>query len=407
MIIRRRLQFEHDPQSFRAQYADEQEALKGRLKRAQACLRRLTLSDSMLTIVAEFCQAANVSSLRADLVLARSALAYAALHGADEVMLEHIEQVVPFVLTHRQADVTSPRPQPPALSPPQDPWQNSSTSEATDESRADPPGSAGVSQSFQPEQTFAIGAPLEIAVPYIGSSSTHSGRRKSVVEAPHGRVTRSVRTPRPQHLAVADSLRYAITRTALSGQDLDTLTSDDLHSYQHQGSRSVRLLLVVDSSGSLAARKRMASVKGLIASMLDKAYQQREEVSLIAFRSTRAECTVPWTRDTDHALAALEALPTGGRTPLAHALELAHSLIEDSTETTLILFTDGKSNVPLNPGGDPWQDVLNSAERLRKAQTVIIDTEEGNVRLARARELANALGAEYILLGAPDAQNVT
>ena len=414
-IVRRRLRFEHDPKGFVAQYVDEQKKLKALLYRARTHLPNITVPDDVLTAIAERCQAAHVSSLRADLVLTRSAAAYAALQGADEVTGEHAERVAPFVLAHRQAGHAS-----------NPPTHHRKGSPQSDEQKTPPSQSPGLSQSHaesettgskevdsqvdepthdtqspdqpqrprraaQPDQTFSIGAASVIPIDLVSPRGS-----KQAANTSQSHLTRSVKTATPQHLAVSDSVRHALVRTALGGEAFSTLTTDDLHGYQKGDSERERVLFVVDSSGSLAERKRMANVKGVVAKMLEEVYEQRCEVSLIAFRGARAQCVVPWTRDVARTIAALEALPTGGRTPLAHALELVG--VATDTRVSLALFTDGKSNIPLQEGNDAWQDALEGARRLRNLRATVVDTEESLVRLGRARELAEAMEATYISL---------
>jgi magnesium chelatase subunit D len=98
------------------------------------------------------------------------------------------------------------------------------------------------------------------------------------------------------------------------------------------------------------------------------------------------------------ALTALEYLPTGGRTPLAHALDLAQSYVTPAT--ILILMTDGRANVAL-AGGEPWQEALEMATKL-VTRALVVDTEQSVERLGRPRTLAEALGAEYVSLDSPE-----
>ena len=98
------------------------------------------------------------------------------------------------------------------------------------------------------------------------------------------------------------------------------------------------------------------------------------------------------------ALTALEYLPTGGRTPLAHALNLAQDYVTPAT--ILVLITDGRANVALATG-EPWQEALEMASGL-KTRALVIDTEQSAERLGRPRTLAEALGAAYISLDSPE-----
>jgi magnesium chelatase subunit D len=168
--------------------------------------------------------------------------------------------------------------------------------------------------------------------------------------------------------------------------------------------RGALTVFVVDASGSMAARRRMAFAKGAVMSLLLHAYQTRDEVALIAFRGTTAEVLLPPTTSVHLAAVRLRVLPTGGRTPLALALRRAGSLVEQrvaarqgTATSTLVIVTDGRANVAL-AGGDPYADALAEARRLRAAGVgaIVIDTEDGPVRLGRARTLAPELGATYV-----------
>jgi magnesium chelatase subunit D len=72
---------------------------------------------------------------------------------------------------------------------------------------------------------------------------------------------------------------------------------------------------------------------------------------------------------------------------------------ERAAMPTLVLVSDGRANVAL-ADGDPFADALTQARALRAAGVgaVVVDTEEGPVRLGRARTLARELGAQYVRL---------
>jgi len=139
--------------------------------------------------------------------------------------------------------------------------------------------------------------------------------------------------------------------------------------------------------------------------LLDDAYQRRDKVAVISCRGEKATVLLRPTRSVEVAQRQLKDLPTGGRTPLAHALGLARELLEDSNKNKgfaplLIVLTDGKANVPVARGSDSWQDSLSAARHLLElaVPTLVIDTESGYLRFAKALELANVLNAEYLSL---------
>ncbi len=55
---------------------------------------------------------------------------------------------------------------------------------------------------------------------------------------------------------------------------------------------------------------------------------------------------------------------------------------------------------PANRPGDPWEQTLRAVGDLAEAgvAALVLETEDGFVRLGRAREIAGALGAEHLSL---------
>ena len=64
--------------------------------------------------------------------------------------------------------------------------------------------------------------------------------------------------------------------------------ADDLRGAVREGREGNLVLFVVDASGSMAARARMAAVNGAVLSLLRDAYQRRDKVGLITFRAADA-----------------------------------------------------------------------------------------------------------------------
>jgi magnesium chelatase subunit D len=156
----------------------------------------------------------------------------------------------------------------------------------------------------------------------------------------------------------------------------------------------VRYLFVIDSSGSHAVQEKMRLVKGAAISLIHRSFKKDDEVAIIVFRGAAAQVILEPSRIMADAIAAFEYLPTGGRTPLAHALSLATNYVTPTT--FLILVTDGRANIA-HHDGDPWQEALNIARQLH-CPALVIDTEDTAQAIGRTQGLADVLQARYISL---------
>jgi magnesium chelatase subunit D len=165
------------------------------------------------------------------------------------------------------------------------------------------------------------------------------------------------------------------------------------------------ILFVVDGSGSMGARGRMAASKGAIMSLLLDAYQKRDCLAMISFRRTEAGLLLPPTSSVEVAGKLLREMPIGGRTPLSAALVKAHSTLAPqllkapNLRPLVILITDGKANVSLNERNRPIEEALYLAGHIgidSRIRWIVVDTEaRTGVRLGLARRIAAALGGEY------------
>lgn len=262
-----------------------------------------------------------------------------------------------------------------------------------------------------PDQLFAPGQPFPLrqTLPTLFSQSPQAsrGRRGQTVASHRGGHIISAAVPQRvlNDVALEATLRAMALRKARQGPAQPPgpdrlVTPADLRIKVRRARTGNLILFVVDASASMGARKRMIAVKGAILSLLLEAYQKRDRVGLITFRGQGAQLLVPPTNSVELAERQLRHLPTGGRTPLAAGLQLAgqtlaHHLSHESALTPLlVLVTDGRANTGLP--AHLRQAALHLA---RQAITsLVLDSEEGFVRLGLARDLATWLGAEYLPL---------
>jgi magnesium chelatase subunit D len=161
----------------------------------------------------------------------------------------------------------------------------------------------------------------------------------------------------------------------------------------------------------MAAQRRMEQVKAAVLSLLLDAYQRRDKVGLVTFRDTGASVVLPPTRSVDLAAKRLDALPAGGRTPLAEGLAEAGRVLElerlkeARRRPLLVVVTDGRATA----GRDAVARSVRVAQRLAAAgvASVVIDCEAGRMRMGLAARLAEHLGAEHVPVGEVSADAIT
>ena len=164
------------------------------------------------------------------------------------------------------------------------------------------------------------------------------------------------------------------------------------------------IIFVVDCSGSMGVAQRMRETKAAIISLLIDAYQKRDKVALITFKQNSAELILPPTSSVELAKKRLEIIPTGGKSPLAHGLMVAEQCIgselkkQKDCKPLLILISDGRANVSINKNMNPIEEVEMFAGQIRMKQieSIVIDTENGFVRLEKLVKIADKMGAKYM-----------
>jgi len=370
VVVERRTAFDRDAAQFANDWSQDQKLLHDQVAAARERLSAILCSSEILGQISVTICEKGVRSLRADLATMRASVAYAALVGDPSVEPDHVATVLPLVLAHRARGRSSPplppTPQQPQMAPPSD----------------------GTAQ----EAMERIFAPRQMETPAIlptrgqeimrGTSASASGNNT-------GSIVGNRLAENPAELDLRATLNHAMLETGVMKPRVS-----DLHERVRKPTTGIRYLFVIDSSGSHAAQERMRLVKGATAGLLARSFKKDDEVAMIVFRGTAAQVVLEPTGIVNDAITALEYLPTGGRTPLAHALDLARSYVTPST--VLILLTDGRANVALRMG-DPWQEAMEIASQLR-CPALVIDTENGAQSLGQTRKLAEALRAKYVAL---------
>ncbi len=436
-IMRRVLAHEQNRELFCQQYQGATDELISNLQAAQKLLGTITVSNAMIELTAQYCTKANVAGHRAEIFLIEVAKAIAALAGRDYLMPADMERAAFFILPHRMRKEESQPPEPEEQEedeqtneqnndqkehqpPPPDNSSPDSSLNSQEENDSEKDESEEQSQEL-PKQgnnrddqeaisdidTAFSNAKMAVTLPQDRQVRQSSGKRSLTRTNLHqGRYVRScIPKGKLTDLAFDATLRAAAPYQRLreKGTCCMSIKQEDVRQKVREKRIGNTFLFVVDASGSMGARERMRAVKGAIFSMLQDAYQKRDQVGLIAFRRQTAEVLLPVTRSVELAQKCLQQLPTGGKTPLAEGLATAFSVLttmgkkERKMQPIIVLITDGRTNRSVNGSDDAIGDALKMAEKIRisACSSIVIDTETDFIKLGIARSVAQKMGATY------------
>ncbi len=431
-ILRRNMEFQKDPERFIAMYKDEEDALKDRIDRACKLLPLVSISDDLIGVSVELAVKVFADGHRGDICMINTAKALAALNGRDEVMKKDVEEAAMLCLAHRRNYVQEQPPQPPQQNeqeqqdeePPQNDDRKDDHDNREDKDQDEPENQEQEQQQppdldFQKlldDMVFEIGDQFRV-IDYlddrnrkVSKTSAKKGRRMMVESSDSsGRYARSrIPAEKTYDIAFDATVRAAAPyQKSRSHTDMAiNIQKQDVREKVREMRAGCTILFLVDASGSLGVRKRMAAVKGAVLSMLRDSYVKRDRIGMMAFRRDTAELVLPPTRSVEYSYRKLEEMPTGGKTPLGEALVTVNEYMTSYSRSHtgemcyIVVITDGRANVPLRDGSDANDEVLKIAQDLSIPQVkwIVIDASAGFIRFDNAEKLAMALEGTYFRL---------
>jgi magnesium chelatase subunit D len=417
-VIRQRLAYEADPDAFAERYAAADAELAGRIAAARLLVDDVVLPDNELRRIAALCATFGVDGMRADLVMARTAVAHAAWRGGHTVAEQDIRAAAELALPHRrrrdpfddpgidqeQLDAALAAGAPPARG-------GAEAGDPSDDTDPDPPGGGeGVNDPPRPASPRSRSSPKPSAAPSTafrtraltvpGVGAGAPGRRSRALNASGSAVAATDDSAAGHGLHLFATVLAAAERTGAAGRL--RLQPADVRRAVREGREGNLVIFVVDASGSMAARDRMAAVSGATLSLLRDAYQRRDKVAVITFRQQEAQLLLPPTTSVHIAGRRLSRFDTGGKTPLAEGLLAARELVlrekvrDRARRPLVVVLTDGRATA----GADPLGRSRSAAALLvaEGAAAVVVDCETSYVRLGLAEQLAAQLGAPAMRL---------
>lgn len=366
------------------------------------------------------------SGSRRDLSLARTARALALLAGDRCTEARHVDEAA--ALTGLRPPQAPDRPPPPVL-----PDGTADLLEGPDSSGGSPPAArvprqvrAGIPAAL-PSQSL----PSEAAGPYPEDTALDE-REAAPLRPPHHRSAAKALRGVPIGTAAANSVRdLSLTATALEAAKFQALrcpdhradgthplhlTAADLRAHRRAAESSRLLVLLLDHTS-----RRGLDWYPVLSPYLSLAYTSRSRVAVVEVGSrdarTELAASVCVCRSLlDRRVVQALARPPGRATPLAHGLNLTASLLRHETqhggalvdEALLLVFTDGRANVPLDASlslrtptavgdrgvRDAWEQARRIARLPRVSSLVLHPGPRPQEHLVV--RLAEELGAEVV-----------
>ena len=450
-IVERRDAYDHDRNAFCESFAPEQHQLANRIARARTNLRKVSVSRAILEKIAQVCADLKVDGHRGELTIMRAARAVAAFEGRRAVSDDDVRRVSAMSLRHRlrrdALDETATSEQIgeaveevfPNSGAPRAHGQRDRDNTDQDEDETDR-GSAGRDPVFNPPNPAPSrsrngGAPNKKDGPSPPALDTkkresrleeqlqpkdrtrksktktrRSAGAKAAMQQLRGRYTRSVMFKNAGAKIAVDATLRAMAAHAHA--PLTPVTPDALRYKLLKDKQGTLFIFAIDASGSMAAN-RIARAKSTILRLLRKSYLNRDSVAIVSFHGMSANLDLPPSRSILRARRVLDTLRMGGSTPLGAGLVTTIDLIklvgDKFGETVVLLFTDGRSNVPLRRDGLNVRALrhLKIAGELRElhavlkktqARVIVVDTQKEFESSEETRRLAHILQAQFVKL---------
>ena len=406
-IVELRDAFDRDPVKFNERFAEEQTQLREKIVRARRSLSKTKMDRALLLKAARLCSELGVEGHRGELTLVRAARARAAFEGRAKVSEDDLRRVASMALRHRLRQHAF-----------EDGSANARVQESLDQIDSDSPSKASESRkgyedgSGRSSAVESVAAPAKAAtnirLPDANTSllrsttgSKSSGKKKRHVSESAGRHVRSVGfKTATRKIAIAATIRALLTSAA-------GLSSETLRFKLFSRKHGALFVFLIDTSGSMA-RHRIAIAKRAILDLLRQSYLNRDTVAIVTFRGADASVALTPSRSILRARRSIDSLSVGGSTPLSAGLLCASELIRRSADKQsqkwVVVFTDGRANVPLRSSAMDDREAVIAAELKQlglslsksRVNVVVADTQRQFERNDDPKRLAHMLGGQLI-----------
>lgn len=378
-IVRQRLEFDRNPETFCQRYRQSQTVLLQRLESAQRLVPRVELGAEHELAIATACQTDGVDGLRADISWNKAARAHAAWSGRSRVEHADIEAVRELVLNHRRQRPGKAQPENPPAGFPR------------------PPGAQNQAKSKAPagEGDWGAMAPVRLPcgelrsfIPDRNDNPPHraSSRRPFSAQRKAGRTVIGAQR---RIQGETDRIHWFATLSSLSNRDLWPPSQWIFRT--PRGANGTSHLVLLDTSASTLRGGLLAKAKGLVLGIARQAYLARQQLAVYSFGNQHMQCLRRLGRAPKTLRIQLDKVECGGGTPLRLGVAKLAKLSKEihrrnpGGQTLGYIISDGRSA--------DWIADLELAGRV-----FWIDTESSSVKRGKGVQLAQSIQADYCSL---------
>ncbi len=356
-IIKQRFQFDDNPIEFVAIYKSKDESIATQIAKAKNKLTSVIINDAIIEYCSELAIQHEVEGLRADILLLKTARAYASYNNKSEVTKEAVDKIADFVLNHRSNN-NSPNQQPPNQNENEQPKESPSDGNASQEENV---------HILSPENDFQKLKNTAINTIDKGTSSINTSA---------GNITST------------DTKKTVSQYLATDKFELKTKRKKSLLKEHH--------IFLIDSSGSMLKDLIIAYAKGAVDKIASQTKNQNTQFSIVSLFDGEAQHILHRTAVLKDIEIGLTSIKTGGKTNLTAGFKQVKGISSDvDFNHNLHIITDGKLNAD-----STLESTVLAFQTYCKGinSTQIIDAEKGMVKIGIASDFAKRINANYELL---------
>ena len=260
-IIKNRITFDNDSDAFVKAYADKENETYKAVNAAKQILTEITLSEEVYTVVTNLVIKHKVEGHRADILLIKTASAYAAYLGDTSVEENHVEVIKDFVLNHRSN-----------MDEDESSNQNSSDNNSQEEEQEE-----NKQNRNSGKQLFEAVIP-NMELKKTANKNTRIAKKGMVVKGEQGVHTNTIVN---QNKSKVDVKKTVSSYIATDSFELK-------HKQQVQKSQK-HIIFLLDASGSMLKDKVIAYAKGVVQKMVDQEKVHKPLFSLVSITNNTSQ----------------------------------------------------------------------------------------------------------------------